>query len=658
MVDQAKPKQVYTSANKPIWCPGCLVGDTLVVSNPSVKPIKEVKIGDKVLTANGTYKKVAKTIEHHHTGLLYKIRVKAFGSVSATPEHPFVGVRKARIGEGMFAEQKIEAEELKVGDYLVFPIMSEIRDIQSMPFVYDKKLKDTRSKALPESLVLDDRLLRLFGYYIAEGSSHGRSIIFSLSKSETEFIDDIMSIMGELFGLKGSKRPDRDGDGIDIVFYSSYLAEIFKQLFGGSAGSKQIPHDFMFLPKEKQSALLRGLWRGDGYFDDVKAGYATISVVLSEQVKLLLLRQGIVPTVYNEPAHGIHKKAYRIYVVHCEDYNRLAGIVGVNFHRENPGKNHSIIMKNNRVYLPIRSINTSEYDGPVYDLTMDDPGHTFVTNITASGNCGDFGVFAGITKAVTDLGLDKSKIAVVSGIGCSSAMPHSFSTYGIHSLHGRLLPTASGMKLANEELVVIGTGGDGDGYGIGVGHLVHTARRNLDMTYIVMNNEIYGLTTGQASPTSFVGQKTKSTPFGSIETPENPLAIALAAGATYVARAFSGDPTHMAEIIKNGIQHRGFAIIDVFSPCVTFNDLNTYDWYRQRVYKLDQSNHDPSNRLLAYERAIETESTNWNKIPIGVIYKTEKPIYSDLDIVLKEGPLIKQPFPTKEKVQEILKEYI
>ncbi|MDE1860616.1 MAG: 2-oxoacid ferredoxin oxidoreductase [Candidatus Micrarchaeota archaeon] len=272
--------------------------------------------------------------------------------------------------------------------------------------------------------------------------------------------------------------------------------------------------------------------------------------------------------------------------------------------------------------------------------------------------CGDFGVQAALVKALTDLGIDRSNVVLVSGIGCSSAMPHPFSTYGVHSLHGRLLPVASGLKLANDDLTVIGTGGDGDGYGIGVGHLIHTARRNIDMTYIVMNNEIYGLTTGQASPTSFIGAKTKSTPFGDIENPLNPIALALSAGATYVARAFSGDPMHMAEMIKNGIQHKGFAIIDVFSPCVTFNNVNTYDWYRPRVYKLEQAGHDSSDISKAMEKALETDKTKWEKIPIGLFYKTQKPVYSEMDITLKNGPLIKQPDPDKTKINSILEEYL
>ena len=271
--------------------------------------------------------------------------------------------------------------------------------------------------------------------------------------------------------------------------------------------------------------------------------------------------------------------------------------------------------------------------------------------------CGDFSVEAALMKAVQEIGIEKERVVIVSGIGCSSAMPHPFSTYGIHSLHGRLLPVAAGVKLANDDLIVIGTGGGGDGYGIGVGHLIHNARRNIDLTYIVMNNEIYGLTTGQASPTSLIGAKTKSTPFGSIETPENPTAIAISAGATYVARAFSGDPMHMAELIKGGILHKGFSIIDVFSPCVTFNNLNTYDWFRQRVYKLETSGHDPSDKSKAMERSFEAEQTDWAKIPIGLFYKAEKQTYSQLDITLQQGPLVNQKFPTKQQALEIMEEY-
>ena len=245
---------------------------------------------------------------------------------------------------------------------------------------------------------------------------------------------------------------------------------------------------------------------------------------------------------------------------------------------------------------------------------------------------------------------------MVSGIGCSSAMPHSFATYGIHSLHGRLLPVATGVKLANNSLTVIGTGGDGDGYGIGGGHLTHTARRNLNMTYIIMDNETYGLTTGQTSPTALTGHKTKSTPFGVIEMPVNPMALAISAGATYVARGFSGEPAHLAQLIKGGIEHKGFAIIDVFSPCVTFNHDNTYEWFRPKIYKLETAGHDPSNINLAMARAFEDTQTNYEKIPIGLFYKTERPTYESVELALQSGPLSGQPTPTKEQITAILEE--
>jgi len=269
--------------------------------------------------------------------------------------------------------------------------------------------------------------------------------------------------------------------------------------------------------------------------------------------------------------------------------------------------------------------------------------------------CGDYGVLAALTKAMADLQLDPDNTVVVSGIGCSSSIPHDLKVYGIHGLHGRLLPIAEGVKFANKNLTVIGAGGDGDGYGIGLGHFIHAIRRNVDITYIVMNNEIYGLTTGQASPTSLLGHKTKTSPYGVIERPVNPIALALAAGATYVARGFSGDPNHLAMLIENGIKHKGFAFIDVMSPCVTFNTLNTYDWFRKRVYKLEDTDHDPSNFEKAMQKAIEFDLDN-NKMPIGLFYKKEVATYEDLDVAEREGAIVDEPFPSKEDVAKVLEE--
>ena len=253
--------------------------------------------------------------------------------------------------------------------------------------------------------------------------------------------------------------------------------------------------------------------------------------------------------------------------------------------------------------------------------------------------CGDFGVLKALKEAILDLHIEPHKVLVVSGIGCSSNLPGFIRAYGVHSLHGRALPVASGAALANHDLNVIAVGGDGDGYGIGIAHFIHAMRRNLNLTYIVMDNEIYGLTTGQASPTTMEGHKTKSTPRGNVEKPIQPLALALTSGATYVARAFSGDPKQLTRLLADGIDHRGFSLIDVFSPCVTFNKLNTYDWFRERLYKLDETGHDPSDFMTAIEKSLEFG----DKIPTGLLYQEEKSIYDDSEPVLQKGPLVDQP---------------
>jgi 2-oxoglutarate ferredoxin oxidoreductase subunit beta len=211
------------------------------------------------------------------------------------------------------------------------------------------------------------------------------------------------------------------------------------------------------------------------------------------------------------------------------------------------------------------------------------------------------------------------------------------SAYGVHTLHGRALPVAQGIKMANKDLTVVVTGGDGDGYGIGAGHFLHALRRNLDLTYIVMDNRIYGLTTGQASPTSDRGHKTKSTPWGNPECALNPLALAVVGGATFVGRGFSGEPVHLAEVIRRGMAHKGFSLVDVFSPCVTWNKINTYDWYRPRVVKLETKGHHPADRDAALRQALRDDG----KLPIGVLYETDEPTFADEEKSLQGEPLVK-----------------
>ncbi len=254
--------------------------------------------------------------------------------------------------------------------------------------------------------------------------------------------------------------------------------------------------------------------------------------------------------------------------------------------------------------------------------------------------CGDYGVLKALQKALAYLEIDPSQVVVVSGIGCSSNLPGFIRAYGFHGLHGRAVPVAEGIKLANPRLHVVVTGGDGDGYGIGLAHFVHACRRNMDITYVVMNNQIYGLTTGQTSPTTMKGVRTKSTPYGNTEIPINPLTLAIMSGATYVARGFSGDPNHLAMLIAHGIRHQGFALIDVFSPCVTYNHVNTYAWFRKRVYRLEETDHDPTNFMQAIEKALEFG----DRIPIGLFYLLEgAETYESQELAYRKGIPVDQP---------------
>ena len=267
--------------------------------------------------------------------------------------------------------------------------------------------------------------------------------------------------------------------------------------------------------------------------------------------------------------------------------------------------------------------------------------------------CGDFSVLSSLQKVCAEMGRLPHQVATVSGIGCSSNFPGFFNAYGMHTLHGRALAVATGLKMANHELTVIVTGGDGDGYGIGGNHFTHTARRNVDLTYLVMNNQIYGLTTGQVSPTSCEGMKTKSTPFGSVERPINPITSAIMNGATFVARGYSADPKHLQSLIRQAIEHRGFSLIDVFSPCVTFNHDNDYAFYKPRIKKLEDENHDPTDWKTACEKAMLWGDTIYS----GLFYVRAASSLDEVEPVLDEGgPICFRPLGiSKEQSDRIVK---
>lgn len=262
--------------------------------------------------------------------------------------------------------------------------------------------------------------------------------------------------------------------------------------------------------------------------------------------------------------------------------------------------------------------------------------------------CGDFGIWVSLKNAIVQLNLNPWEVVLVSGIGCSSKLPYWVRTYGFNSLHGRPIPPAEGIKLANDGLTVIVIGGDGDQFSEGMSHWLHAARRNVNITLVVHNNQIYGLTTGQFSPTTAPGTKNKATPVPTVEMPVSPAAMAIAAGATFVARGFAGNVKLETELITKAIEHKGFSIVDSMQPCVTFNHENTYQYFYDRVCRVEDEGHDPRDRMKAFEKSQEWPHRNIlpkgekERIPVGLIYLEDRPTWEDGLPQIKEMPLVKQ----------------
>ncbi len=266
--------------------------------------------------------------------------------------------------------------------------------------------------------------------------------------------------------------------------------------------------------------------------------------------------------------------------------------------------------------------------------------------------CGDFGIWTSLKNAIDELGLEYHNTVVVYGIGCSGNMANTVKTYAFHGLHGRPLPVAEAVKLANHGLHVIIIAGDGDTYGEGMNHFLTSMRGNHDITLIVHDNQVYGLTTGQTAPTSEKGYESKSTPQGVIEEPVNPVLLALSAGAGFISRGFSGNTVQLTELIKKGIQHKGFSLVDVFQPCVTFNKHNTFQWFFRRVYDLDKEGYVPNSWEKAAEKARETE-----RLATGIFYIHERPTYHGSLPQLAKGPLVVRPLAGID-VRKVFKDFI
>jgi 2-oxoglutarate ferredoxin oxidoreductase subunit beta len=262
--------------------------------------------------------------------------------------------------------------------------------------------------------------------------------------------------------------------------------------------------------------------------------------------------------------------------------------------------------------------------------------------------CGNHAILNAVKMALAEKSIAPHEALVVTGIGCGSKLPHYMKITGFQGLHGRTVAVATGAHLANHGLRVMTVHGDGDGYGEGLAHFLNAARRNIDIVDVVQDNRIYGLTKGQYSPTSEHGKRTPTSPEGAPDWPVQPLAMAITAGATFVSRGYSGELKHLAWLIGEALDHPGYALVDVLQPCVTFNRGYAYDFYNERVYKLeDEEGYDPGDKTAAWERALE-----WGeRIPIGVFYRTELPTYEDQVPALRAGPLVQQPLKTLQPQQ-------
>lgn len=269
--------------------------------------------------------------------------------------------------------------------------------------------------------------------------------------------------------------------------------------------------------------------------------------------------------------------------------------------------------------------------------------------------CGDFSVLAAIQRTAASLDLKPEEISIVSGIGCAGRISGYVKAYGFHGVHGRALLAAQGLKLANPEQTVIASGGDGDGFAIGMGHTIHAMRRNVDITYIVMDNQVYGLTKGQTSPRSAQGFKTSSTPAGSIEGEIAPLQLALSSGVSFLAQGFSSNTKELMKLIEAAIQHKGFSLINVFSPCVTYNKINTYDWFKENVISVeDDPDYDPHNLGVAMNKVIETDG-----LCTGLIYQNDRPTYQEQLPNYDKPPIVQQQLGLGEdRFNELLAEFV
>src|SRR3989344_4011242 len=505
-------------------------------------------------------------------------------------------------GEGKFADIAFRTMNKFEGDMLsITPSVSPFNSIRLTPShpVYAVKRNAIRARNQVDKRKLENAE----PHFMDAGELRkGDCMVFNWNREVKDIIEEISGISLKLTGRKPYIRERKEiGKVTEVTICSKELALRLKSVAGKGAGKKKIIEDVMLLPAEKQKHIIETYMKGDGCTGRAKLGkndyvrVSTLSVDLAIQMQELLARQGIFASLY--------VKKMKPHILKGRVIKPSGNQICIAYQSK---KVFSQVQKTKYGFLvPIKTVTKSPYKGLVYNFEMKENPHSYLVRGFVTHNCG-------------------------------SKTPHFVNTYGFEGLHGRAMPVATGIKLANKGLKVIVVSGDGDSYGIGGNHLIHGMRRNLDITYLVQNNAVYGLTKGQYSPTSMKGFKTPTSLGGAIEESVNPTALALTMGATYVARGYAYEVKHLQKLIVDGINHKGFSFIDIFQPCSTYNKIQTISWYKQNLVKMEEIGHDPSNFDEAMKKAWMKE-----KLPIGLFFKNEKPTYEE-QVPAASVPLVKQ----------------
>jgi len=380
--------------------PICVTPETLIFGNSSVKEIKDISKDSRVLGHDGYYHEVAKVYVHPYKGKMFNFRINNLGSAFVTPEHHILALKVGKRDKFITAQKSVPdwycAEELRKGDLVLYPIPKKTNDISELNFDIEKPFYDFKSKTLPKKIKVDESFCRLIGYYLAEGyvrtDKCKGTIAFVFNSKEKEYVEDVTKLMKKVFKVRSAKLTIfHDGTAVGVPFYSARLARFFENQFGKGAENKHLPHWAMELPLNKQRALLCGLWRGDGYIDleRQRAKYVTISMQLAYQLRLLLLRQGIVSNFSRGKAYSIHKESYLCYIQDDSSLRKIIKIMGLHFKvKPNDFNRHKSWIRNNFYWTTIRDISTNRYNGKVYNLEVD-KAHSYVSDALTLHNCGD-----------------------------------------------------------------------------------------------------------------------------------------------------------------------------------------------------------------------------------------------------------------------------